>query len=167
MSRSLYRSFCLFSALFILILLGFAFYLEKVEGLTPCPLCILQRIVYALIGIIFIIAAIQNPKTLGKSIYGLLIFIVSGMGIALAWRQIYLEQIPAAARPACTPSLDFLLNNLPLTKVLSTILTGSGECGEVSWRFLGMSLAEWSLLGFIVLMALGIVSALLKTAKRE
>lgn len=167
MSTSMYRSFCIFTALFTLILLAFGFYLENVEGLKPCPLCLLQRIVYALIGVLFIIAAIQKPKSLGKSIYSLLIFIVSGIGIALAWRQIYLEQIPASARPACTPSLDFLLTNLPPTKVLSTILIGSGECGEVLWRFWGMSLGEWSLLAFIALMILGIVSAFLKTAKRE
>lgn len=167
MNTSIYRTYCLLIALFTLILLGIGFYLEKVEGLAPCPLCILQRIVYAVIGILFIIAAIQNPKSLGKSIYSLLIFIVSGIGIALAWRQVYLEQIPASERPACTPSLDFLINNLPPTKVLSTILMGSGECGEVSWRFWGLSLAEWSLLAFIALMILGIVSAFFKTAKRE
>ena len=43
-------------------LLGFGFYLEYVKGLEPCPLCLLQRLFFALVGTGGLIAALHDPK---------------------------------------------------------------------------------------------------------
>jgi disulfide bond formation protein DsbB len=44
--------------------------------------------------------------------------------------------------------------------VLEKILKGSGECAEVGWRFIGLSIAEWSLIWFGLLAALAVAVAL-------
>jgi len=58
--------------------------------------------------------------------------------------------------PTCGPGLDYLMDAFPLLEALTLIMTGSGECAEVSWRFLGVSMPGWVLvwfgfLGFYVL----------------
>jgi disulfide bond formation protein DsbB len=43
--------------------------------------------------------------------------------------------------------------------VLQKVLAGSGECAEVGWRFLGLSIAGWSLVWFVALAAFAIYVA--------
>ena len=40
--------------------------------------------------------------------------------------------------------LDYMLDTLPLTDVISRVLTGSGECAEKGWVFLGLSIPGWT-----------------------
>ena len=59
--------------------------------------------------------------------------------------------MPAGLPPACGPDLFYMLDNFPLGRTLQLLLRGSGQCAEVHWRFLGLSIAEWSLACFLAL----------------
>jgi disulfide bond formation protein DsbB len=48
--------------------------------------------------------------------------------------------------PACGASLDFMLKVFSLSEVLVKVLTGSGECAKVTWRFLGLAMPAWVLI---------------------
>ena len=130
-------------------LLIFGLYLEHVQGLEACPLCIFQRIAYTAIIFIALIGAIHNPRNLLQIIYKLLMVISSITGAAIAGRQIWLQHLPPELVPECGPSLDYMFNVFPFGEALKMIFTGSGECAEVKWRFIGLSIAEWSLIMFI------------------
>ena len=130
-------------------LLIFGLYLEHVHGLEACPLCIFQRIAYTVIIFIALIGAIHNPRNLLQIIYKLLIVISSITGAAIAGRQIWLQHLPPELVPECGPGLDYMFNVFPFGEALKMIFTGSGECAEVKWRFIGLSIAEWSLIMFI------------------
>ena len=130
-------------------LLIFGLYLEHVHGLEACPLCIFQRIAYTVIIFIALIGAIHNPRNLLQIIYKLLIVISSITGAAIAGRQIWLQHLPPELVPECGPGLDYMFNVFPFREALKMIFTGSGECAEVKWRFIGLSIAEWSLIMFI------------------
>ena len=130
-------------------LLIFGLYLEHVHGLEACPLCIFQRIAYTVIIFIVLIGAIHNPRNLLQIIYKLLIVISSITGAAIAGRQIWLQHLPSELVPECGPGLDYMFNVFPFGEALKMIFTGSGECAEVKWRFIGFSIAEWSLIMFI------------------
>jgi disulfide bond formation protein DsbB len=41
-----------------------------------------------------------------------------------------------------------MLENFPLSQALQKLVAGTGECAVVDWRFLGLSIAEWSLAWF-------------------
>ena len=141
-------------------LLGFGLYLEHVQGLEPCPLCILQRIAYIVVALIALVGAIHGPGKLMKIIYGNLIIIVSLTGAVIAGRQVWLQHLPPDQVPECGPGYDYLMEVFPLNEALSMIFTGSGECAEVQWTFLSLSIAEWSLAMFIllcILMTFGIL----------
>ena len=130
-------------------LLIFGLYLEHVQGLEACPLCIFQRVAYTVIIFITLIGAIHNPRNLLQIIYKLLMVISAITGAAIAGRQIWLQHLPPELVPECGPGLDYMFNVFPFREALKMIFTGSGECAEVKWRFIGLSIAEWSLIMFI------------------
>ncbi len=139
-------------------LLAYAYYLQFKDHLEPCPLCIFQRLFYAGTGLIFLIALFHNPKKVGRVLYGLLAAMLAAGGASVAARQVWLQHLPADQIPECGPGLDYMLQAFPLNKTLKMVLHGSGECARVDWRFLGFSIAEWSLLIFVVLALLSLLS---------
>jgi protein dithiol:quinone oxidoreductase len=133
------------------LLLAFGYYLQYAEGLNPCPLCLVQRaFFYAVMGVC-VIAAIHAPLRTGRIFYGGLagLFALGGAGVAA--RQVWLQHLPPERVPQCGPDLQFMLENFPLSRVLKTLVTGTGECAVVDWTFLGLSIAEWSLTSFAAL----------------
>ena len=136
----------------------FGLYLEHIQGLDPCPLCVFQRIAYILIGLIALIGATHNPKDLFLVIYKFLIIITAITGALIAGRQVWLQHLPAELVPECGPGLDYMLNVFPFADAIRMILSGSGECAEVQWRFIGLSIAEWSLIVFIAISIATILS---------
>ena len=74
---------------------------------------------------------------------------VSFGGAGVAARHIWLQNLPAEDVPACGPGLDFMLDTFPLSDVLAMVFSGSGECAEISWMFLGLSMPVWVLIAFL------------------
>lgn len=132
-------------------LLGYAYYLQYYQHQDPCPLCIFQRLAYLALLLVFLIAALHNPRDWGSRVYGLLILLVAAVGAGLAMRQVWLQSLPPDQVPACGPGLNFLLDTLPLSTVISKVLRGTGDCAEVSWQLFGLSIAGWSLVCFTVI----------------
>ncbi len=128
----------------IIIALVFQEYLE----LIPCPLCIVQRTVVIVLGGIFLLALLQGPISWGRRIYGLLLTLTSLAGIVVAGRHTWLQHLPPEKVPECGPGLEFWMKNLPANEVLQKVFQGSGECAEVVWIFLSLSIPEWSLIAF-------------------
>ena len=132
-------------------LLGFGYYLQYFDHQDPCPLCLVQRGFYYLVLLVFAVAAVQSPGRKGISIYCAVatLFALGGFGVAA--RQVWLQHLPADQVPACGPDLYFMVENFPLGRMLEKLFMGSGQCAEVNWMFLGLSIAEWSLAWFAVL----------------
>jgi len=131
-------------------LLGFALYLQYYDYQDPCPLCIVQRIAFMALAAIFLVAALHGPGRTGAIVYGGMLFLVAGVGAAIATRHVWLQNLPKDRIPECGPGLEYMLKKFPLTQVLEKLLTGSGECAEVGWTFLGLSIAGWSLVWFVL-----------------
>jgi protein dithiol:quinone oxidoreductase len=134
-------------------LMGYAFYLQYVEGIEPCPLCMLQRICVTAMGVVFLIAVFHNPGRAGAGAYALLQLLIGGAGAAIAARQVWLQSLPKDQVPACGMGLDYMLETLPFTDVLRNVLEGSGECAEKGWEFLHLSIAGWTLVFFVAMIA--------------
>ena len=134
-------------------LLGYGFYLQYVQGLEPCPLCMVQRGFFMFVMALFAVAALHGPQRVGTWIYAVLIVLFASGGAAAASRQVWLQHLPADKVPQCGPDLFFMLENMPLSRTLQKLIQGSGECAKVDWTFLGLSIAGWSLVWFTVLAA--------------
>jgi len=131
-------------------LIAFALYLQYFENLEPCPLCMLQRICFSALGVIFLVAFLHGPGRTGARIYAFLGFLVALTGVGLATRHVWLQWFPPDVS-ACTADLFFQLERFPVLSVLAKALRATGDCAKVDWRFLALSIAEWSLIWFILL----------------
>ena len=137
-------------------LLGVAFYMEHVMGLEPCPLCWLQRFGFMGAGLVSLLAFLHGPAGWGARVYGFLLALTAGTGLGIAGRQLWLQSLPADQVPACGPSVDYMLEVLPWMEVLTTALRGTGDCAEVVWRFLGLSIPGWTAVFFSLLVLVGL-----------
>ena len=144
-----------------------ALYLQHVDGLEPCPLCIFQRVGVIAAAVILLIASLHGPKGVGVRLYGALTALAALGGGAVAARHIWLQNLPADQVPACGPSVDYMLDVLPWMEVLTTALKGTGDCAEVTWRFLGLSIPGWTAIFFSLLVIVGLVMLLRSPRKPE
>jgi protein dithiol:quinone oxidoreductase len=140
-------------ALACALLLSFGYYLQYVQGLDPCPLCLVQRGFFYAVMATFLVAAIHGR---GAVYYGGVAALFAAGGLAIAARQVWLQHLPPERVPQCGPDLFFMLDNFPLSRTLKMLVQGTGECAKVDWTFLGLSIAEWSALWFAALVVYAI-----------
>lgn len=138
-------------------LMGYALYAQYVLGLSPCPLCIFQRIATILTGILFLVATLHNPRTTGARVYGALIGLAALGGVLISARHIWIQAQPPGTVAACGADLNYLMEIMPVTDVVTKVLTGSGECGQIDWTLLGLSMPWWVAISLSVLGAWALV----------
>ncbi len=140
-----------------LAMFGTTLLFQFVLQLEPCPLCSVQRAVVILLAIVFFIAFIHGPEAaFSKRIYGILLTLISIAGLVIAGRHTWLQHLPKDKTPECGPGLDFWINNLPVTDVIQKVFQAPAECAKVSWTFLSLSIPEWSIIAFLVLLFLSL-----------
>ncbi|KRG35680.1 MULTISPECIES: disulfide bond formation protein B [unclassified Psychrobacter] len=149
-----YRNLQVFLVIMAIIGMSFAlFYLQRHLGLSPCPLCIFQRVGLIVMGGFALISALFNPKS---KVIRLLLWLGSLVGIgwatAVAARHVWLQHLPADQVPSCGPGLNYWLDTLPILQVFKEVFAGSGECASVDWTLMGLSIPEQSLILFSVLL---------------
>ncbi|MDO4441061.1 MAG: disulfide bond formation protein B [Moraxella sp.] len=127
-------------------------YLQNTLGLEPCPLCIFQRIGLWVMGGFALIGLIFNPKGKAPRLVlwlGSLLGTLWGAGVAA--RHVWLQHLPPDQVPACGPGLNYWVETLPIMQVFEEVLKGSGECAEVDWTFLGLSIPMQTFILFVVI----------------
>lgn len=134
-------------------LMGWALYLQYILELEPCPLCVLQRIAVIATGVIFLVASVHNPQRVGAAMYALLTLLVAGTGAAIAAWHVWIQAQPSGSVAACGMGLNYMLETLPLTEVISRVLKGSGECAAQDWLFMGLAIPSWTFVFFIAMIA--------------
>jgi disulfide bond formation protein DsbB len=146
-----FRSQCLTGFAVCAALIGFAIFSQFAWGLEPCPLCIFQRIAFAALGIVFLVAGLHAPRAAaGRAVYGVLGFLTAAVGMAIAGRHVWIQYNPPEM-PGCGPPLSFMRETMSTGNVIRKVLTGNGDCGTIDWTFLGLSMPAWSLVWFVLL----------------
>ncbi|TLY54278.1 MAG: disulfide bond formation protein B [Gammaproteobacteria bacterium] len=95
-------------------LLAYALYSQFHLGLDPCPLCIFQRIGIALLGVVFLAAALHDPPGRGAFGYALLIAAATLATLAVAARHVYVQSLPPGSLPSCGAPLATRTHSLTL-----------------------------------------------------
>lgn len=147
------RIWFLFAFLACAGMLAFALYKQHMDFVDPCPLCILQRLCFLWIGLVGLVAAIHGPARTGQWIYGVLVMLGGSIGMMLAGRQVWLQSLPADQVPDCGMGLNYMLDTMPVLDALREVFYGSGECADVLWTFLGISIPGWALIWFVIFTA--------------
>ena len=144
-------------------LLAFGMYLQHVQGLEPCPMCIVQRYALVLVAVCTGLASLRGSKGWWMSL-GILALAASGFGAFVAARQTWLQWYPPEFA-SCGRDFYGMIENYPVSRAIPMIFRGSGDCAAVDWTFLGGSIANWSFVCFVGLAAVLLV-LLLKGGKR-
>ena len=131
-------------------LIAFALYLQHQLGEDPCALCIFQRGAVVALGSIFLIAGLHNPGARGNRAYASLALVATLAGGGIAARHVWLQHLPKDQVPECGPGLSYLMETQPWLRVFQNVLQGSGECAEVGWTFLRLSIPEWTMICFVL-----------------
>lgn len=148
-------------------LMAAAYSFEYFLFLDPCPLCMVQRLATVLVGLGFLVAFFLHPKAGSQPSWALriaLLFTLAAaiFGIWAADHHIWIQSLPPEDVPACGPSFEHLMQTLPLTELFTLMLKGNGNCAEVDWMFMGLSMPEWVRIWFVGFAA-AVVFALVKT----
>lgn len=146
-------------------LLGFALYLQYFANLEPCPLCMLQRVAFIFLGLVYLIGALHGPARAGYRVYAGLAAATAATGVGLAARHVWLQYNPPQFA-SCAGDLYSQLERLPLGRVIANAIRATGDCAKVDWTLLHLSIAEWSLVWF-VLFTLGTLGLLLRRPKSD
>ena len=137
-------------------LLAYGMYLQHGLGLEPCPMCVVQRYGFVLIGLVALVASVSHPQTprftVGDYVAAVLIVVFAGLGAFTAARQSWLQWYPPEI-VSCGRDIYGMVENFPLQRAIPMIFKGSGDCTKVDWTFLGGSIANWSFVCFVGVMA--------------
>ena len=144
---------CLFLVATSMILV--ALYMQHQMDLNPCYLCIVQRVFVILTGLIALLAFAHNPGSKGQKLYAGATSLSALAGAGFSIRQLWLQGLPEEKVPACGPPADYLFDALPIAEALPMLLSGDGNCAEVQWTFLSLSIPAWTLAAFAVMALLG------------
>lgn len=132
-------------------LMAVGYTMQYAFDMEPCPLCMTQRVFIVLAGLIALIACLHNPRGHGVPAYGVFTALAASAGACFSIRQLYLQSLPPDQVPACGPSVSYILETFPLNKALAIMLKGDGNCAEILWTFLGISIPGWTLVAFAMI----------------
>ena len=125
-----------------------ASFIEPFASMNPCPMCMMQRAIYLVTAVFAILALLTLTHRILKSTFGLLGFVAAASGVAVAARQVWLQHLPKDEVPACGPPLEYMIEVFPIMEVLQSMLMGTGDCAEIQWQWLGLSIPAWSIVAF-------------------
>ncbi len=137
-------------------------YLQQTLSLAACPLCILQRMLYLLLALeavaAWMLAGAATPRRAAALV--MMSTALTGAWIAAyqTWLQRWAKGVSCTAdQPWWEQFVNWAGSQWPL------LFEASGLCSEAGWKFLGLSIAEWSLIAFTS-MTIAMVIALQRRA---
>ncbi len=137
------------------LMLAFGLYLQHSKGLTPCPMCIVQR--YALIFVAITAGLTAASGTKFVHIFGSSLMLAgAGFGAFVAARQSWLQWNPPEVA-TCGRDFYGMIENFPLNRAIPMIFKGGGDCAAIDWTFLGGSIANWSFVVFTLIGGLALL----------
>jgi disulfide bond formation protein DsbB len=141
----------LISGVISILLVILSVIIQENFNLEPCPLCITQRVIFLASGITFLLFYF---KSINKILELLVLGIINLTGLIFAFRHVLIQRKVINIPAECGIDLEYMFDNFPLREVFELIFRGTGDCSEIDWSFLGLTIPEWSAIWFLILMAM-------------
>jgi disulfide bond formation protein DsbB len=127
--------------------IGGALYFQHVERMLPCPLCVIQRYAFLFAGVFALVAALaKNQKPWAA------LALVSALGGAFTvGKHLYVLANPGFSC-GIDPTTTFL-NRLPTASIMPWLFEADGLCESAGDLIMGLSIPDWSAVGFGLLTA--------------
>ncbi|MFZ0219459.1 MAG: disulfide bond formation protein B [Candidatus Aquirickettsiella sp.] len=144
-----------------------AVYLQYKVGIIPCPLCIIQRFIITLLGLLFLMGALFNFEAFTRCFLHTITFLLGVAGAVVASRQLWLEHFPSEQLISCQAAVAQYSTSVYFHKIIELFFQGTSNCGSGTWRFLNLSMPMWTLIIFIVLAAISLRQVYINRRKRK
>ncbi len=151
MTRAAYRTIQLLMVFVSTMVFMASFYFEVVKGLQPCPLCLMQRF-SVLVLLTFSLMGICLATLTRARLVALLQCVFAFAGLFFSSRHLWLQAHLTEQVPACMPGLDVLVKYFPWQDIAHALFWGAGDCAEMNWQWLGLSMPAWSLCYFVFML---------------
>ena len=144
----------LFFLFFSVTALIIVYYLEFFQNIQPCKLCIYQRIPYFIIILLAISYLLLKNQSLKKItfIFYILIFFFS---LIMAIHHLGVEKNLWTSVTSCDAEIKNFTNNKDLKEFL--LNKDFISCNQVTFQFLGLSLAGYNVIISLILLGLSII----------
>ena len=125
--------------------------LQTLLRLAPCPLCIFQRMLYLVIGGVALLGFFWPVARL---LWTALVGALALLGVGVAGYQTWMQAFPELATE-CGYAEPNLIERLVdwLGMEWPSMFLATGFCTSKDWIFLGLSMANWSLVVFTGIVA--------------
>ena len=148
-----FRSQFLLGFLACAALLGYALYVQFQLQIQPCPFCIFQRIAFAALGLVFLLGGLHAPVSRGaRKTWALFALLPAAVGMGYSGRHVWVQLNPPEL-PNCGPGLNFIVEQHSWLGAAKQVLMATGDCANIDWQFLGLSMPMWALIWFVALAA--------------
>jgi disulfide bond formation protein DsbB len=139
----------IYAALLSFLMIVAALWIQLTYQLEPCPLCITQRIIFIVLGLLFVFFVWLPLNFFVRIIYLLAIGITSIVGLIFSVRHVLIQQKYITVPAECGIDLDYMFENFPLMEAFNLLFQGTGDCSKVDWTFYGLSLPMMAFLGYL------------------
>ena len=131
---------------------GVALYTQHALGMLPCPWCVLQRLIFVVIGVTALVgASFSGTGSRRAAAGGMLLGAGAGMAAAL-W-----QHFVATSSTSCKLTLaDRIMSATGLDAWLPEVFAAWATCADGAVKLLGLPYEAWSLLTFALLAGLAI-----------
>ena len=150
----------LFGAILSFIMIGAALLIQLIYQLEPCPLCITQRIIFIIIGLIFVFFLFLKHNPLTRIIHLLLLGTASIAGVIFSVRHIMIQEKWIAIPAECGIDLEYMFENFPLSQAMNLLFKGTGDCSSIEWSFIGITLPQLALMGYLLFLTIAFITFL-------
>lgn len=150
MSKQMYRNIQSLLLLVSIIILTSAIYFGFANRLEACPLCLMQRLCTFLFGFFCLMGLCLSTLRRARGV-AVMQMLSMAAGIYFASRQLWLQSLPVDSSAVCMPGFDALVHYFSKTQIVTALLWGTGDCAEVTWRWLGLTMPAWSALYFLIM----------------
>lgn len=147
-----WRQLHLLGLFFVSLMLAVVLYLQIIDYIFPCLLCVYLRAVTMLYALTSGIALFYIPKKWGKIAYKTVFILYSVIGILISMHLLRLQMVPIESNGVCSQGLSIDFSAWPFTEIFMLLFTAYGDCGTVDATLWGISLSFWSLMAFIGLL---------------
>ena len=149
------------------LVLATAVYLQYKVGIVPCPLCIIQRFIITLLGLLFLMGALFNFEAITRCFLHTLTFLFAVAGAVVASRQLWLEHFPSDQLISCQAAIAQYSTSIYFHKIIELFFQGTSNCGSGTWRFLNLSIPAWTLIIFILLATISLRQVYINRRKHK
>ncbi len=150
MNKPVYRKLQSVLLLLSMVVLSTAIYFGFVDGLQACPLCLMQRFCTFLFGFFCLMGLTLSTLHRARGV-AVMQMLCMAAGIYFSSRQLWLQSLPVDSTAVCMPGFDALIHYFSNAQIITALFWGTGDCAEVTWRFLGLSMPAWSALYFLIM----------------